>query len=110
MVDVRGKFFPAEVTEYPGGEGGKVIFRAVSRGAVNASFSKATPSGTIEMHVSNPDAFAKFQDGVRRKVEYYVDFTEATPQAGDGHTFVVSPEGHYTHPRCAECGGEKASH
>lgn len=110
MAGVRGKFFPAEVTEYPGGGGGKVVFRAVTRGAINASFASATPSGTIEMHVSNPDAFATFQDGVRRKVEYYVDFTECTPQAGDGHKFVETPAGHYNGDRCAECGGEKAKH
>lgn len=110
MADVRGKFFPAEITEYPGGAGGKVVMRAVSRGAINASFSAATPSGTIEMHVSNPDAFAKFQDACRRKAEYYVDFIEATPQVGDGHAFVKSPDGHYNGDRCAECGGEKSAH
>jgi len=37
-------------------------------------FTKATPSGKIEMRVDNPEAAVQFEPGKK----YYVDFTEAT--------------------------------
>lgn len=42
----------------------------------NAAFWKATPSGRIDMYISNPDAHGKFVQGQ----EYYVDFTPVDPQ------------------------------
>lgn len=36
-------------------------------------FTKATPSGKIEMRVDNPEAAVQFEPGKK----YYVDFTEA---------------------------------
>jgi hypothetical protein len=39
----------------------------------NAAFWKATPSGRIDLYISNPDAFGRFEQGA----EYYVDFTPA---------------------------------
>lgn len=39
----------------------------------NKSFWDATPSGTIQMWISNPAAFSQFELGK----EYYVDFTPA---------------------------------
>jgi hypothetical protein len=110
MPDIRAKFYVAEITRYPGDTGGKVVLRVVTRGAINASFASATPTGTIEMHVSNPDAYRRFSDACDRKAEFYIDFTEATPQAGDGHRFVASPAGHYNGDRCAECSGTESEH
>lgn len=39
----------------------------------NASFTKASPSGTIEMQIDNPAASVQFEPGKF----YYVDFTLA---------------------------------
>lgn len=39
----------------------------------NASWSKYTPSGKLEMTVTNPDAIDRFEKGK----PYYVDFTPA---------------------------------
>lgn len=38
----------------------------------NGRFTKATPSGTIQMRVDNPEAAVQFQPGK----SYYVDFHE----------------------------------
>ena len=38
----------------------------------NKSFWKYTPSGNIEMTISNPDTFELFKPGK----EFYIDFTE----------------------------------
>lgn len=37
----------------------------------NHKWSEATPSGEIEMSITNPDACGKFEEGK----EYFVDFT-----------------------------------
>ncbi len=42
-------------------------------GSEKAAFWKATPSGRIDLYISNPDAHGKFEQGK----EYYVDFTPA---------------------------------
>lgn len=39
----------------------------------NYSFSTATPSAILTMHISNPDALGAFEEGK----EYYLDFTPA---------------------------------
>lgn len=39
----------------------------------NKSFSKYTPSGKIEMHISNPECIGFFEAGD----EYYVEFKKA---------------------------------
>jgi hypothetical protein len=40
----------------------------------NKSFSKWTPSGSLQMTITNPVAFNMFEDGQ----EYYVDLTRAS--------------------------------
>ena len=42
-------------------------------GEENKSYSLATPSASVELTISNPDAFGAFVP----KGEYYVDFTPA---------------------------------
>lgn len=39
----------------------------------NYSFSQFTPSGSVEMNITNPMAFGFFQEGQ----EFYLDFTPA---------------------------------
>ncbi len=40
----------------------KLTLKVVVRGPENAAWSKATPSGTIEMYVTNPEAVQFFRD------------------------------------------------
>lgn len=72
---VRAKFKVDEVTDY--GYGAKrVKLSAVyshDRNSEDNQFSQATPSGSIEMMVTNPDALEFIQPGK----SYYVDFSEA---------------------------------
>lgn len=72
MAKVRSKFNVAEITRYGNGGGTKVVLLPVIGGdnEENKSFWQNTPSGRIELHISNPNA--KFDLG-----EYYVDFTKA---------------------------------
>ena len=59
-------------------EGNAVEFTTVyepdeKKSPENASFTKATPWGSIRMGIDNPAALEQFQPGK----EYYVDFTPA---------------------------------
>lgn len=114
MPDIRAKFYVAEITRFPGPAetaGGKVRCSPVSRGAVNASFASATPSGSIELVVQNPAALARYDDWRERRREFYVDFTEYTPEPGDGHAFVLTEgDAHYNRGKCVECGGAEEHH
>lgn len=113
MPDVRAKFYVAELTRFPGpaeSAGGRVVCRPVSRGAVNASFAAASPSGELSLTVTNPRALAVYDDWRERRREFYLDFTEYTPTFDDGHEFVAAPEGHYTGSGCAECGARTEDH
>src|SRR6516164_6478384 len=104
---VKAKFFVAgvEVTgQYPeGSRQGNVRMQAVSRGAVNASWASATPSGEFKMYISNPGAFEWFLENAGKEVAITVDLASSDP---DTHPFVISdvPEGTYGHELCSECG------
>lgn len=68
---IRAKFNVAEITKYGNDGGTKVVLMPVmGNSEENKSFWKHTPSGKIEMHISNPDV--RFEFG-----EYYIDFTKA---------------------------------
>lgn len=70
---VRAKFYVDSVKPY-NDEATTVLLRAVVSGSEeNKSFWKYTPSGEIQMTISNPNALAQFVVGQ----EYYVDFTIA---------------------------------
>lgn len=100
---VRGKFYVAEVKQVAGNaEGsGEIVLRAATRGAVNSSWSAATPSGTLTMWVNNPSAFTALRDRLGRECYLDLDFEVAVP--GDGHEFSPAPEGHYLAGKCVEC-------
>ncbi|QHP55023.1 hypothetical protein EH203_14950 [Pectobacterium carotovorum subsp. carotovorum] len=54
-------------------------YRVVHMGAVtsgseeNQAWSKLTPGGQLQMHISNPAAFSQFEQGK----EYYIDISPA---------------------------------
>lgn len=109
---VVGKFYVTGV-ELTGPYGAKVRLSAVSRGARNASWSQATPSGTIELFVSNKAAVAQYLKALHHEggPEFLVTMTHApTALPEDGHPFEASPKGHYTYPNCAECAGPEDRH
>lgn len=66
---VRAKFYVDSV------EGGKVTMSAVhdNKTPENERFTKATPSGKLEMTIDNPSALDFFEKGK----SYYADFTQA---------------------------------
>lgn len=74
---MRAKFQTQSVTDF--GYGSKQVklnaVYAISeeRNKEDNQFSKATPSGSIEMMISNPNAL----DFIKPGKKYYVDFTEA---------------------------------
>ena len=78
---MRAKFYVAGVSNDNHGENGAKSGESVSLSPViaadgnneNTSFSNATPSGQLNMHISNPEAWGFFEQGK----EYYIDFTAA---------------------------------
>jgi hypothetical protein len=73
---VRAKFKVTEIIERqftPGYKQTSIVLTPQydSKIAEDVSFSKATPSGRIEMQIDNPDALAALPIGD----EFYVDFT-----------------------------------
>lgn len=116
-MHTRAKFNIQSITLMPGqGQGGIVKMQAVSRGSRNASWSQYTPSGTIEMSITNPTALEQFVTMLNQNretgkyPEIYVDFTAAEDGwVGDGHTFEPPPtdeipEGSAYANQCAQCG------
>lgn len=70
---IRAKFRCTSVTEHEGIDKTKqYVFVAATDGEENKSWSKWTPSGKLEMSVTNPDA-QKFEPGK----SYYLDFSPA---------------------------------
>lgn len=70
MKNTRAKFNVAEIAKQGNGGGTNVtLFPVISGSEENKSFWENTPSGKIELHITNPDV--EFEFG-----EYYVDFTK----------------------------------
>ncbi|MGO7576604.1 hypothetical protein ACC699_17160 [Rhizobium ruizarguesonis] len=77
---VRAKFFVADIkhSETPGSDPYAMItmmpvFGTYGDGKDNESWSKYTPSGKIEMSITNPGAIDAFEKGKA----YFVDFAPA---------------------------------
>ena len=78
---IRAKFRVHNLTEWNGGPDGAKSGERVQMSPVyssdpnseNYSFSQATPSGSIDLNITNPSAFGLFKEGR----EYFIDFTPA---------------------------------
>lgn len=71
---MRAKMKCSYVTNHDGGNETVKLFAVYGAdGTANASWSKATPSGSVELTISNPEAKGHFTPGK----EYFVDFHEA---------------------------------
>lgn len=117
-MGVRAKFYVTEVTK-TASKGGKVKLSAAARGARNAEWASATPSGSMELQINNPPAFGFFErlldsaQATGRYPEVFIDITPATDGwPGDGHAFELAevPDGHYVHGKCAQCGEPEEAH
>lgn len=77
--NVRAKFVCTEAKSTNQGKTETVSLTAVTGegGEENKSFSEATPTADVKMHISNPDAVGYFQEGQ----EYYAEFSRATTEA-----------------------------
>lgn len=112
-MHTRAKFYISGLTLLPGQPGVKVNLQAVGRGDRNAGWAQATPCGSIEMTVNNPEAARAWEDFMQasratgRSPELYVDLRPSEDGwPGDGHAFRLGevPEGHYGYGACGECG------
>lgn len=79
-MNVRAKFFVSEVKHAatPGSDPFATVilqpvFGSYGDGKDNESWSKYTPSGKIEMSITNPKAIDAFEPGKA----YFIDFTPA---------------------------------
>jgi hypothetical protein len=74
-MNVRAKFTVHEKAARA--DGSATIRMSPVYGEENRPWSKYTPSGSIEMNITNPPAAALFEPGKA----YFVDFTEADEPA-----------------------------
>lgn len=70
---ILAKFKVGSVTDYGNNNEGVNMTPVTSGSEENKSFSMYTPSGKIEMHISNPEACKTFLPGE----EWYVEFRKA---------------------------------
>lgn len=78
MARTRAKFQCLSVTDHGWNKSVKLgVVYSRKDGTENRDFTKATPSGTIEMQIDNPAAAVQF---IPQKY-YYVDFTLAPEDA-----------------------------
>jgi hypothetical protein len=78
MAQFRAKFVVVGVTthDHPSDPARGVTLRPVASGSEeNKSFSKYTPSGKIDLYVTNPNLFPVLDQAQGKS--FYVDFTEA---------------------------------
>lgn len=74
MVRAKMKCCEIATTDAGGGATNEVVKLTAVHGPGNEPWSKWTPSGSVQMHVTNPEAVNQFKVGG----EYFVDFTPAT--------------------------------
>lgn len=68
---VRAKFRVNSVTKFEGEYVSVKLSPVTSGSEENKGFWKYTPSGTLEMSITNPEASKQFEPGK----EFYVDFS-----------------------------------
>lgn len=76
-MKVRCKMFVTErkdqIQAYPGSKASTVVKLTAASGEENKTWSTWTPSGSIELYINNPEAYAAFELGAY----YFVDFEKA---------------------------------
>jgi hypothetical protein len=69
---VKAKFTVVSITDH-GNDIKQVKLNAAVNGEGNKDWSKYTPSGNIDMHITNPDAHSQFEVGK----SYFLTFEPA---------------------------------
>lgn len=109
-MSVRAKFYVRSVEMYAA-DNGKVNLSPATRGADNASWASATPSGMVELTINNPAAFGWFAGLLGKEV--FIDFTVADPDLINPakHAFeaFVNPS-HYLNGKCRFCSMAQEAH
>ena len=75
-MTVRAKFRVTKIEMYesPEGSGNVTLTAGNDKEGDNIDWSKWTPSGSIQMSITNPEAFKVFEAALRAKTRFYVDF------------------------------------
>lgn len=109
-MSVQAKFYVESVKLVAGGqeEQGSVTLKPVTRGAVNAEWSAATPSGEMTMWISNPAAFRWMRENLG--VELRITFEVFEPKPHPFKPSANAGTGNWGHDLCGECGGSEADH
>jgi hypothetical protein len=75
---VAARFYISEMTTFAyDPNAAKMKLMCVVRGPENASWASATPSGTVEMHVTNPAAVKWFRERMEAKDDIALTFDVA---------------------------------
>lgn len=84
-MSVRARMYVSSVERFTYGDQLNVKLTAVTRNDTpdNISWSKYTPSGSMALTITNPDAFPFFLERLHDGADVYVDITPADPPAGD---------------------------
>ena len=112
---IKAKFFVTGAEHSTGTDPehmqGTVKLRAVCRGASNAQWAAATPSGDLQMYISNPPAFRWFHDRVSKEVSLTIEDALMDPAT---HEFVepdpIAKDASWMADTCGECGYPRAEH
>lgn len=75
-MSVRAKYrvISVELYESPADSGRVKLAAGNDKEGDNTDWSKWTPSGTIEMYITNPTAFLFFKNAMHEGKRMYVDF------------------------------------
>jgi len=75
-MKVRAKFFVNAIEQYaaPADSGSVKLCANNSKEGDNKDWSMYTPSGSIQMMITNPSAFEFFKQALKDKSAVYVDF------------------------------------
>lgn len=116
-MSARAKFYVQSVSATAGSpttDRGSIVLKPVSRGAANAMWASATPSGEMTMFVDNPAGWQWFRDRIGK--ELYIDFSDVPESALDPaqHAYLPPPdeiqESSYSFGKCVECGQPEEAH
>jgi len=73
-MSVKAKFWVQNIQDYDEGAKSVSLSACIDGSEENKEWSKYTPSGSIQMHISNPSAAEQFKIGD----EFYLTFEKAS--------------------------------
>jgi len=65
---VQARFYVASITRHANTDQSDVILRPVTRGGANSEWASATPSGKMELTITNAGATSWFNDRLGKEV------------------------------------------